>query len=167
MTIRTTERLVIRDLNPEDARNIFLLNSDPEVLRYTGDQPFADEEAAAWWIANHRSRLPHGIGRWSVELREGLWVGRCSLRRDGAGGTEMGYRLLRENWSKGYGTELARALIELAFSHEDVLYVVSKVAPGNTASIRVLEKCGARFWEEGPCERFNDALIYRMDRPPR
>lgn len=158
-----TERLVIRDLAPEDAGNILLLNSDPEVLRYVGDSPFTDIDAARLWISGYKSHLPHGFGRWSVELADGRWIGRCSLRHHANGETEMGYRLLREHWGMGYATELVRALIGLGSRCFGVSTFLIKVAPKNAASIRVAEKCGARFWKEGPCERSAEALIYRID----
>lgn len=163
MIIARTERLMMRDLALEDAGNILLLNSDPEVLRYVGDVPFTDIDAAARWIAEHKVHLPHGYGRWSVELVDGTWIGRCSLRRHADGGTEMGYRLLRRHWSKGYATELVRGLIELGSEHFGVSTILIKIAQENAASIRVAEKCGAKLWKEGPCERFAEALIYRVD----
>jgi len=164
MILTNTERLVIRDLVPEDATNILLLNNDREVLRHVGDKPFADLASAKVWIADHRVGLPHGFGRWSIELADGTWIGRCSLRRDEGGETQMGYRLLRSHWGKGYGTELVRALSTVGFERFEARYILVKIARANAASVRVAEKCGARFWKEGLCERFSDALIYRIDR---
>lgn len=40
MTIATTPRLMLRQLNSKDAENFYKLNRDPEVMRYTGDQAF-------------------------------------------------------------------------------------------------------------------------------
>lgn len=165
MVIARTERLVIRDLVPEDAGNILLLNSDPEVLRHVGDAPFADIDAAARWIAGYKAQLPHGFGRWSVVLADGTWIGRCSLRRDADGDTELGYRLLRRYWGMGYATESVRALVALGRAHFGISTILIKIARENKASIRVAEKCGARLWKEGPCERFADALIFRIEAP--
>ncbi len=164
MILATTDRLVLRDLTLNDAEDLFLLNSDPEVLRYTGDKPFANVEAARTWIMDLAASMPHGIGRWVIERKDGSFIGRCSLRRDASGETQMGYRLLRGHWDKGYGTEAVRALISLGFDRFTLPYIVIKVARGNAASIRILEKCGALLWKEGPAERISDALIYRIDR---
>ena len=38
---KQTARLILREMRPDDAPALFLLNEDPEVLRYTGDVPFA------------------------------------------------------------------------------------------------------------------------------
>ena len=44
--ILTTPRLALREFEPGDAASFVELNSDPEVLRYTGDKPFESVEAA-------------------------------------------------------------------------------------------------------------------------
>lgn len=77
----------------------------------------------------------------------------------------MGYRLLREHWGKGYATEAARAMLDLAFRAYGLDHVISKVARQNRASQRVMEKSGGRLWKFGSATNFADALIYRFDRP--
>ena len=163
MIVATTERLVLRDLEEDDAGNIFLLNSDPEVLKYVHDVPFANVEAARTWIANIQQQLPLGIGRWAIEMNTGTWIGRCSLRRYPDGEVLMGYRLLREHWDKGYASEAVRAILDLAFNTHQLPYIASKIARGNTASRRVIEKNGGHYWKEGAAENFAEALVYRFE----
>lgn len=49
--ILQTPRLLLRELTPADSENLYLLNSDPEVIRYTGDAAFADVEAAKEFLS--------------------------------------------------------------------------------------------------------------------
>lgn len=163
MIVASTERLVLRDLEEGDAENIFLLNSDPEVLRYVHDVPFANAETAREWISDIGKLLPLGIGRWAIETHDGTWVGRCSLRRYADGEVLMGYRLLHEHWGKGYASEAVRLMLDLAFNTHHLPYVASKVARDNIASQRVMEKNGGRFWKEGAAENFAEALLFRFD----
>ncbi len=163
MIVASTERLVLRDLEEGDAENILLLNSDPGVLKHVHDVPFADVEAARRWIADIGRQLPFGIGRWAVERNDGAWIGRCSLRRYADGEVLMGYRLLREQWGRGYASEAVRAMLDLAFTTHRLPYVASKVACDNIASQRVLEKNGGRFWKEGSAENFAEAMVYRFE----
>lgn len=165
MIVATTERLTLRALDDRDAGNIFLMNNDPEVLKYVHDVPFKDVDAARTWIANIASALPLGIGRWAVETQDGTWIGRCSLRRYDDGEVLMGYRLLRPHWGRGFASEAARAMLDLAFNTHALPYVASKVAADNKASQRVMEKNGGRFWKKGSAENFTEALVYRFDRP--
>jgi len=163
--LTTTDRLVIRELTVGDAAYIQLLDSDPEVLRFVHDTPFADVEAAQQWITEIPQKLPNGIGRWSILLHDGTWIGRCSLRKGDDGTVMMGYRLLRAHWGKDYATETVGALLDLAFNTHELPFVISAIAHGNAASRRVLEKNGARSWKEGAAMNFAEALLYRMDRP--
>ncbi|MBK8339274.1 MAG: GNAT family N-acetyltransferase [Flavobacteriales bacterium] len=161
----TTDRLVLRGLEERDAEMILLLNSDPEVLRYVHDEPFADVHAARHWILDIPRQLPRGIGRWAIESKEGVWIGRCSLRRYADGEVLMGYRLLREHWDQGFASEAVRAMLDLAFIKHQLHYIASKIARGNTASQRVIEKNGGRYWKDGRAENFAEALVYRFDWP--
>lgn len=163
MIIATTERLLLRELEEGDAANILLLNSDPEVLKHVHDVPFNGIDAARAWIADIGRQLPHGIGRWAIQAHDGTWVGRCSLRRYDDGEVLMGYRLLREQWGKGYASEAVRAMLDLAFNTHRLPYVASKVARDNIASQRVVQKSGGRFWKEGSAENFAEALVYRFE----
>ncbi len=158
----TTERLVIRELTMDDATHIQMLNNDPEVLRYVHDEPFVDVEAAGKWISEIRQKLPNGFGRWAITLKNGMWIGRCSLRKGDDGVTLLGYRLMRKYWGKGYATEAVQALKQVAFDHFHAERLESHVAPGNMASKGVLEKCGALRVGTGPSMSFPDAEIYRF-----
>jgi [ribosomal protein S5]-alanine N-acetyltransferase len=161
-----TDRLLLRPLDERDAANIHLLNSDPEVLRYVHDVPFADLEAARQWITDIPKNLPLGYGRWAIEMKDGTWIGRCSLRRYPNDDVLMGYRLLRMHWGKGYASEAVHAMLDLAFNERGLPFVLSKVAKANKASQRVIEKNGGRFLMEGSAENFAEAWVYRFDRQP-
>ena len=61
------------------------------------------------------------------------------------GEVEVGYRLVRSAWGKGYATEGSRALIERGFTSLGVRRVVASTMVVNIASRRVLEKAGMRL----------------------
>ena len=65
-----TERMRFREMHPDDAEAMFLLNSDPEVVQYTGDGPFVSVEAAREFLENYVSTYKrYNCGRWVVELK--------------------------------------------------------------------------------------------------
>lgn len=167
MNSPTMNRLSLRPLEERDAGNIFLLNSDPEVLKYVHDEPFRDIDAARDWIRDIAQQLPDGIGRWAMETADGTWIGRCSLRRQPDGTVLMGYRLLREHWGKGYASEAVRQMLRIAFSSHKLSHVHSKVARENIASQLVVAKNGGVFWNEDACGHFSDALVYRFVNPAK
>lgn len=161
--LATTERVYLREMTPDDAEYAFLLNSDPEVVRYTGDGPFPSVEAAREFLAAYPDYRVNGFGRWAVVRRsDNAWLGWCGLKRHASGEVDLGYRLLREHWGQGYATEAGRVCIELGFGRFGLDVIIGQVARDNVASLRVLEKLGMRYWKTDVCEHDPEALIYRI-----
>lgn len=135
-----TDRLVLRPLGPEHVDDLVALDADPEVMRYiTGGKPTARAELEATvraarghrWAAFHEDRF---IGGFALDPAKG-----------GPADRELGYRLRREAWGKGFATEGARALIALAFTELGARRVWAHTMTVNIASRRVLERCGLRY----------------------
>jgi ribosomal-protein-alanine N-acetyltransferase len=164
--ILATERLCLTEMVPSDAEEAFALNGDPEVVRYTGDGPFASVEAARAFLLSYRDYRAHGYGRWAMRRREdGAFLGWCGLKyHPDTGETDLGYRLHRRYWGQGYATEAGRACLNYGFGKLGLSRIVAHVVRAHLASIRVLEKCGmspvASIAFEG-----QPGLIYSLDRP--
>ena len=149
MKILETPRLVLREMTPEDAESAYILNSDPEVLRYTGDDPFESVEEACEFLGKYESYKKYGFGRWAVILKEtGEYLGWCGLKyTPELDEFDIGYRLMKKFWGKGYATEAAEACLELGFNQFGMKTIVGRAMPENEASVRVLEKIGLTFYE--------------------
>ena len=92
---------------------------------------------------------------WMIEKTDGTHIGDLcfkGLREDGI--AEIGYGILEAYQGQGYATEAVRAACRWAFDHAEVKSLEAETDVGNTASQRVLEKCGfcpdGTFGEEGP-----------------
>lgn len=127
-----TERLILRPLTPADADLVADLDGDPEVMRYLGD-------AAARGVAGREGYFA------AVEKAGGEFTGWFEFRPLGGGEVELGYRLRRRFWGRGYATEGARALIAHGFAEGGVERVVAFTMAVNTGSRRVMEKSGLRY----------------------
>lgn len=156
-----TDRLILRRFTRADADQLFALNDDPQVMRYiNGGLPASLEEI-------ERVDLPHFLGQYetlsgwgfwaAIERSTGAFLGWFHLRPDkGAPSDEpdLGYRLHRSAWGKGYATEGSRALIDKAFRELGARRVVANAMLVNEASWRVMEKSGMRrvriFYGEWP-----------------
>jgi RimJ/RimL family protein N-acetyltransferase len=152
-----TDRLTLRRFTAEDEDNLFELNSDPEVMRFlNGGTPTRREEVRTRIIPvflGYYERF-EGFGFWAAaETATGQFLGWFHFRpplRDAAmpagwdqdGVAELGYRLRRSAWGKGYATEGSRALIGKGFTEFGVRRVVAETLAGNLGSRRVLEKSG-------------------------
>ena len=102
---------------------------------------------------------------WMIELKDGTHVGDLSFKGFNADGSvEIGYGIKEKHQGQGYATEAVNAAVMWAFEQPGVTRVEAETEPDNSASQRVLEKCGfvpsGISGEEGPrfirtqCERF-------------
>ncbi|PZG07346.1 GNAT family N-acetyltransferase [Nonomuraea aridisoli] len=136
------ERLVLRRFTPSDEDHLYDLHNDPEVMRFlNGGKPTPRE------VIVERT-LPRFIGGGFFAAEErttGGFLGWFHLRpADGgpADEPELGYRLHKSAWGKGYATEGSRALIDKAFTELDARRVFAQTMAVNLGSRRVMEKCG-------------------------
>jgi RimJ/RimL family protein N-acetyltransferase len=158
-TILETPRLVLREFSGDDVDNLFDLNSDPEVMRYiTGGRPTPREEIQDKIIPFHLAVYNRfdGLGTWAAEsATTGGFLGWFHFR-PGPGtdisNIDLGYRLRRSAWNKGYATEGSRALISAGFTDLGVERVFAHTMTVNTASRRVMEKCGLTLVRTTPYE---------------
>ncbi len=143
-----TDRLVIRPWRPDDLDVYHRLFSDPEVARYHYYEPM-DHEAARARLDGLRSELSepgHWINLAAENAASGEIVGDVGIgwMSDVHHQVDIGYSLLPAHQGRGYATEAATALVDLAFSHLDAHRVVGRLDARNTASARVLERLGMR-----------------------
>lgn len=66
-----TERLILREIVPEDAEAFFAMDSNPEVVKYVGIKPLTDISQSVEMIESIRKQYKENrIGRWAVILKE-------------------------------------------------------------------------------------------------
>lgn len=144
-----TDRLLLRRFTEADVDNLVELDSDPDVMRFlTGGKPtprdtIRDDFLPAYLRYYERFE---GYGFWAaIEKSSGEFLGWFHFRPPRGGSpdeVELGYRLRKSAWGKGYGTEGSRALIRKGFAELGVRRVVASTYEDNLASRRVMEKVG-------------------------
>jgi RimJ/RimL family protein N-acetyltransferase len=144
-----TERLVLRRFTEDDVDNLVALDGDPEVMRFlTGGKPtpraaMVNTLLPAFTRYYERSA---GYGFWAaIEKASGEFLGWFHFRPPQGSPpdeVELGYRLHRAAWGKGYATEGSRALIRKGFTELGVRRVIASTYEENIGSRRVMEKAG-------------------------
>ena len=145
-----TERLILRKLTRDDVDNIFLLDSNPDVMKYVGVPAVSNKAESEKMIDNILNQYQkNGTGRLAVIEKESNqfigWSG-IKLLTDEVNGFknvyELGYRFLPEFWGKGYATESAKASLDLGFNqlNADKIYAYADVE--NQSSNHILTKIG-------------------------
>lgn len=148
--ILETQRCLLREFHPDDALEIFNLNTDPEVIRYTGDVAFENVIAAKLFIENYKDYILNNMGRWTVIRKSDQqflgWCGLKLIREDNT--IDLGYRFHRRFWNQGYATETSIACIDYGFKNLQLQSIIGRAEKENKASIHVLEKCGMHYVED-------------------
>jgi RimJ/RimL family protein N-acetyltransferase len=171
-----TGRLTLRRFTPTDVDHLTSLDSDPEVTRFVnGGQPTPRAEVRDRIIPYFLDCYERfgGLGYWAAEARAtGDFLGWFQFRPVPDAGVELGYRLRRSAWHAGYATEGARAILRTGFTERGVDRVFARTLAANTASRRVLEKCGLVFVRAFRTDRAPapdgsgpDAVEYALTRP--
>jgi RimJ/RimL family protein N-acetyltransferase len=176
----TTARLTLRRFTPDDLDDLAALDADPEVMRYiTGGRPIPRDEIADVVLPGYIAAYQRwaAFGTWVAQDEEGF-AGWFALKptkdpqAETAGTTvELGYRLARDRWGRGYATEGSIALIRKAFIELNVRRVVAQTMTVNAASRGVMEKAGLVYvrtfsgdWDEVIPGREQGDVWYAADR---
>lgn len=145
-----TNRLIMRPFEERDAEGLFLLDSNPEVMKYVGGVVSTKIEQSQQMIEFIQKQYKeNGVGRLAViEKSTNTLIGWSGLKYltseiNGMKNVyELGYRFLPEYWGKGYATETARAALNYAFNEIKTDMVYAMAVTENTGSNRVLQKLG-------------------------
>ena len=148
-----TDRLILRRFTPADVDLLWELDSDPEVMHFiTGGRSTSREEIERDMLPAflaYYERYP-GYGFWAaIERATGDFLGWFHFRPPSEGGLpdepELGYRLRKAAWGKGYATDGSRALIRKGFAELGARRVFAETMTVNAASRRVMEKAGLKL----------------------
>lgn len=150
-----TERLILREIVPEDRHELFAIDSDPEVNIYLGKKPIQNIEQTDDIIQFIRKQyLDNGIGRWAmIEKSTNTFIGWsglklvCELINEHINYYDLGYRLNKNSWGKGYATEAARATVNYGFNELNLNNIYAIADSQNSVSKHVLEKTGLSYVE--------------------
>lgn len=154
LSIPTLEsaRLVLRAPCLADAPAIAVLADNRKVAEMTASIPhpyrLADAEA---WIATIPEKAPGGLVFALFEKKGGAFVGACGYALRDEAIPEIGYWIGEPFWGRGYATEAVRTMIDHAFTATDLDALAATCRVTNTASRRVLEKCGFQWSGAGLC----------------
>ncbi len=145
MIIFETPRLLVRRLVREDFDNFYFFNSDADVMRYI--RPPQTREQAGFFldenIAFYNSHPEYG--RWALVEKASLsFIGSFMIKPSTllAPLIETGYAFGKQYWGLGYASEVLTGGLHYAFKECRLPELVALTHPDNSASQKVLLKCG-------------------------
>lgn len=167
--ILETKRLLLRPFTLTDAQRVQLLIGDRAIASTTSSipHPYEDGMAEEWIGARQEKFLAGESANFAITLNDSqILIGSIGLtfnRRHRR--SEMGYFIGVPYWGHGYCTEAARAVVEYAFTRQDLQKVTARHLARNPASGRVMQKIG--MTREGYLRRhvlkwgvYEDVIVY-------
>lgn len=145
--IFTSERLGFRNWQDSDVDSMYKISSDPEVMMH-----FPSTQSKQYTL-NFITRMKaqfaeYGFCYFAVELLETNefigFIGICrqTYEVDFNPSVDIGWRLHKNYWYRGYATEGAKACLAYAFKVLKLGKIVSVATKGNVPSIAVMKKIG-------------------------
>ncbi|WP_404332019.1 GNAT family N-acetyltransferase [Mesobacillus maritimus] len=145
-----TSRLRLRDWIESDLKPFSRLNADEVVMRYF-PKTLSNEETLAFYHSIIAEFKECGFGLYAVEEKENKefigYIGfhRALFEAEFTPCTEIGWRLKKEAWGKGYATEGAAACLHYGFKELGFSDIYSFTAEINHSSKNVMRKIGMNF----------------------
>ncbi|NET38211.1 MAG: GNAT family N-acetyltransferase [Cyanothece sp. SIO1E1] len=145
-----TQRLRLRSWQQSDREPFAQLNADAEVMKYF-PATLSRSESDALVERIERHHRAHGFGLWAVEvLSTAAFIGFVGLnvptfQAHFTPTIEVGWRLARAFWGKGYATEAARSAINYGFEVVGLNEIVAFTAQSNLRSIAVMRRLGMTY----------------------
>lgn len=136
-------RISLTSFDEGDFAEVHAIGSDSRVVEFMAWGPNSVADTREFLDRAHRPDDAKLTA--AVRLNERL-IGTADIDVSaGDGAAEIGYAFAAGVWGRGYASEAAALLIDLAFDHFDVNRVWATCDPANVASARVLEKAGMRY----------------------
>ena len=163
MVLRTS-RLILRPARPDDLEALHGILSNAEATRWWSTPPHASLDQTRVWL-HSMIEAPRDLSDDFIVEKDGRLIGKAGFWRL----PEIGYILHPDAWGQGLATEALTAVIDHVFAVRDVAALTADVDPGNTGSIRLLEKLGFEKTGEATAtfrigEQWMDSLYYGLDR---
>ncbi len=166
-----SERLQFRNILLSDAKNLFHIRSNDDVMRFMDVDRFESISDAEKLInsVEEAYRKQEGITWAIIERHSNSFIGYFGFWRmiPEHCRAEIGYALKREYWGKGYMFETINIMARFGFEKMKLHSIEANVNPANQRSKKVLEKIGFKkeaYFRENYLfdNKFLDSIIYSL-----
>jgi len=166
-----SERLLFRKILLSDAKDLFLIRTSDDVMKFMDVTRFESIGDAEKWVHSVSESYDKEAGiMWGlVEKLSNSFVGYFGFWRmiPEHCRAEIGYALKPEFWGKGYMYETINRMVRFGFDEMNLHSIEANVNPANKKSKRVLEKIGFKkeaYFRENYLfnNKFLDSIIYSL-----
>ena len=136
-----TERLFVRRLQESDANLFFDLMSNPNVMSLIPQTPFSKEKSDSELTRLISIEQTSNTKIWGLcEKTTNEFIGISGFLKNNESENEIAYRIREKHWNKGFGTEIAKGLLDFGFNKKNMELITADVFIENVRSIKILSK---------------------------
>lgn len=137
-----TSRLILRRPLVEDYASMRLLDSDPEVMKWTRSRAVKTEEETKRRLGETVSKTTEPFGVWLAFTKSNEFVGWFMLIQSELAWPELGFMIVQPRWGQGYAVEACRELIKHAKENLRLPGLSAITDERNQSSQKVLKNLG-------------------------
>ena len=147
-----TSRIILREFEPNDYKDVYEFGSNKTVQKYTGDPLLTSIEEAKKlisdvWLTDYKK---YGFGRWATIYKPtNKLIGFTGLKfLPDLNLVDIGFRYLPDYWNKGIATEASKEILKYGFELLKLNEIFGIAYTENIASCKVLKKIGLKFYKQ-------------------
>lgn len=143
-----TERLIVRSLQESDRNLYYNMMSNPNVMNPIPQGPM-NRKSSDLSFESHLNPHQNSTKKvWAMDTKDGnQFIGIAAYLKNDKNEDEIGYRLREQFWGVGYGTEIAKGLIDYGFIILSLELLTADVNIANEKSVKILDKFFNRDFE--------------------
>lgn len=163
-----TERLILKNLIPDNYKEMFKWCGDPDVAKYMIYPVYTSELGCKAYIESINPDDPDvcDLGIFYKETGEAIGAGGFTYHPD-ENVWEVGYNIRKDMWGKGIAPEAMTAILEYIQSIREVKVIAGTFATENAKSRRVMEKLGMSYWYECEFTKIDGSETFKATRYKR
>ena len=162
-------RLIIRPYTINDADTAFTMFNDPDVMAFMPNGCDKSVAETGSRIIKYIDQYKlHGYSKYVlIDKSTNEFIGDCGICKiENTEINELGYRIKKSYWNKGFATEGAKSVIDYAFNILGFKEIHAIVEKENKKSVYILEnKLGFKYVGQIFCYE-TDFDLYRLENLP-
>ncbi|MCR5249902.1 MAG: GNAT family N-acetyltransferase [Lachnospiraceae bacterium] len=158
-----TERLILRNVSPDDYQACFKWCGDPDVNRYLIYKLYEKAEDVKTWLESRNEDDPDNYDLGIVYRETGELIGMGGLVHKGDGLWVLGYNLRKDMWGKGIVLEAMNGIISHLRQNGKLRVVEGQFCKENVRSRRVMEKLGMSYYEDSSYVKADGSRVFEAE----
>ena len=159
-----TDRLILRNVSPDDYQACYKWCSDPDVNRFLIYTLYDNAEDVKKWLMSRNEDDPDNYDLGIVLKETGELIGMGGIAYDQKDDIwKLGYNLRKDMWGNGIVPEAMEAIISYVRSIRPVNIIEGQFCRENKQSRRVTEKLGMSYYKDSQYTKADGSKVFEAE----